>query len=69
MAAAARKALEDYKRAHPEVDEKDLHVDLPPTGAASGPLRALPHAHLPLVPPDFARLQAPPGAADFHAHA
>ena len=47
VAAAAKKALEEYKRAHPEVDEKDFAVDIPQP--AAGPSHPNPHAHV--VPP------------------
>ncbi|KAI0665506.1 hypothetical protein C8Q78DRAFT_986254 [Trametes maxima] len=40
VTAAAKQAVEDFKRAHPELDEKDLAVDLPPPPpAAAGPSR------------------------------
>ncbi|KAI0742253.1 hypothetical protein C8Q80DRAFT_1108089 [Daedaleopsis nitida] len=40
VTAAAKKALEDFKRAHPELDEKEIAVDLPPPPpAAAGPSR------------------------------
>ncbi|KAH9926626.1 uncharacterized protein BXZ73DRAFT_19576, partial [Epithele typhae] len=37
VAAAARRAAEEYKRAHPDVDERDLAVDLPPPPALPPP--------------------------------
>lgn len=46
--AAAEKAMEDYRRAHPEVEDKDIKVDIPvapPPPARPAPL------HLPMVAP------------------
>ncbi|KAF9468244.1 hypothetical protein BDZ94DRAFT_1154032 [Collybia nuda] len=34
VATAAQRALEEYKQKNPDVDEKELHVDLPPAPAA-----------------------------------
>ncbi|KAI0820517.1 hypothetical protein BC628DRAFT_1330161 [Trametes gibbosa] len=53
VTAAAKAAIEEYKRTHPELDEKDLKVDLPapPPAAASvsrAGVRAHAHAHLPM---------------------
>ncbi|KAI0640872.1 hypothetical protein C8Q79DRAFT_1014714 [Trametes meyenii] len=40
VTAAAKQAVEEFKRAHPELNEKDLAVDLPPPPpAAAGPSR------------------------------
>ncbi|KAH9900729.1 hypothetical protein C8Q73DRAFT_786155 [Cubamyces lactineus] len=39
VTAAAKQAIEEYKRAHPELNEKDLAVDLPPPPPAAGPSR------------------------------
>ncbi|KAI0632604.1 hypothetical protein C8Q77DRAFT_1118443 [Trametes polyzona] len=40
VTAAAKAAIEEYKRAHPEVNEKDLEIDLPSLApAAAGPSR------------------------------
>ena len=44
MAAAAKKAQEEYKRSHPEVNDEDLAVDLPPQPAA-GPSNVPGAAH------------------------
>jgi len=40
VTAAAQKALEEYKRAHPEVAEEDIKVDLPPPPPPAGPSNA-----------------------------
>ncbi|KAI0691586.1 hypothetical protein C8Q76DRAFT_634530 [Earliella scabrosa] len=53
VTAAAKKALEEYKRAHPELDEKEIAVDLPPP--AAGPSRgtaaeAFQHVRVPVAP-------------------
>ncbi|KAI0365836.1 hypothetical protein BV20DRAFT_1056111 [Pilatotrama ljubarskyi] len=50
VTAAAKQAIEEYKRAHPEIDEKDLAVDLPPPPPPppAGPSRA---AHVHGIPP------------------
>ncbi|KII87947.1 hypothetical protein PLICRDRAFT_176699 [Plicaturopsis crispa FD-325 SS-3] len=40
---AAKKALEEYKRDHPDVDEKDIKIDLPPAPAAPVAGPAYPH--------------------------
>ena len=64
VTAAAKKALEEFKRAHPEIDEKDLHVDLPPPPPAPGPSRPGAPAHLPMPPqlPVFAGVPGPNAA-------
>ena len=77
VTAAAKKALEEFKRAHPEIDEKDLHVDLPPPPPAPGPARGAPYVHVP--PMGVAHAHGPPphppGLQDMrrahaaHAHA
>ncbi|KAI0713080.1 hypothetical protein C8T65DRAFT_739128 [Cerioporus squamosus] len=36
VTAAAKRALDKYKRAHPELDEKDIAVELPPPPPAAG---------------------------------
>ncbi|TBU39099.1 hypothetical protein BD309DRAFT_873009 [Dichomitus squalens] len=63
VAAAAKRALEEYRRAHPEIDEKDLHVELPPPPPppAPGPARVGAPAH-PHLPPH------PQGVAQAHVH-
>ncbi|THH12108.1 hypothetical protein EW146_g7819 [Bondarzewia mesenterica] len=45
VTAAAKRALEEYRIAHPDVDEKDIKVDLPP------PPPPVPAGHLPLPRP------------------
>ncbi|CAL1697818.1 unnamed protein product [Somion occarium] len=72
VAEAARKALEQYKREHPDVDEKDIRIDIPKAPApASAPaipghpnvhIRAPPvplPAHLPPFPPLAAPVRMP----------
>lgn len=44
VTAAAKKAMEDYKRAHPEVKDDDLKVDLPPPVAGPSNNRGAAHA-------------------------
>ncbi|KAI0753809.1 hypothetical protein C8Q74DRAFT_1211250 [Fomes fomentarius] len=69
VTAAAKKALEEYKRTHPELDDKDLRVDLPPPPpAAPGPSRAAPppHVQVPAAPMALHHYQAVAGPV--HAH-
>ncbi|RDX42329.1 hypothetical protein OH76DRAFT_1363022 [Lentinus brumalis] len=60
VTAAAKRALEEYKRTHPEFDEKDIAVDLPPPPPAGPSHPAHPHGrgalpvpqvHIPVPPP------------------
>ena len=51
MTAAAKKAQEEYKRAHPEANDEDLAVDLPPQPVA-GPSNARGAAHGAGLPPE-----------------
>ncbi|TFY56114.1 hypothetical protein EVJ58_g7836 [Rhodofomes roseus] len=70
VTAAAKKATEEYKRAHPEVTEEDLKVDLPPAPVA-GPSNAPVPGMLPrAVPPPlpfvfFGNQPIDPGPAFF----
>ncbi|KAL6307320.1 hypothetical protein BKA93DRAFT_727613 [Sparassis latifolia] len=41
VAAAAKKALEDYKREHPDVNDQDIKIDIPPPLPAAGPSNVL----------------------------
>ncbi|ETW80698.1 hypothetical protein HETIRDRAFT_476396 [Heterobasidion irregulare TC 32-1] len=72
VAAAAKKALDDYKRDHPDIEEDEIKVDLPPppAGAAGllfGAVGVQNHAHAPpyqhlmqAAAPGIARMPAPP---------
>ncbi|KAI0351122.1 hypothetical protein OH77DRAFT_1411714 [Trametes cingulata] len=66
VTAAAKRAIEEFKRAHPEIDEKDLAVDLPPPPPPppAGPSRA---AHLHGVPPPPIGVRAEAGLAEARA--
>ncbi|KAI1787091.1 hypothetical protein LXA43DRAFT_896802 [Ganoderma leucocontextum] len=64
VTAAAKKALEEYKRAHPEIDEKDLHVDLPPPPSAPGPSRGALYVHVPPLGIPHAPALHQPGLQD-----
>ncbi|KAI0739759.1 hypothetical protein C8Q80DRAFT_1200487 [Daedaleopsis nitida] len=72
VAAAAKKALEDFKRAHPELDEKEISVDLPlppPAAAASSRNEGIPLARAPLPAGIHVPLiNAVPGSAHLRAH-
>ncbi|KAI9060384.1 hypothetical protein FKP32DRAFT_1595464 [Trametes sanguinea] len=63
VTAAAKQAIEEYKRTHPEFDEKDIAVDLPPPAPAAGPSRhgvpGLPPP-LPVLGFDRAYVELPP---------
>ncbi|PIL26358.1 hypothetical protein GSI_12114 [Ganoderma sinense ZZ0214-1] len=75
VTAAAKKALEEFKRAHPEMDDKDLHVDLLPPPPVAGPARGAPYVHVPPMgmphapPPPQPGLQELRRAHAAHAHA
>ena len=72
VAAAAKKALDDYKRDHPDIEEDEIKVDLPPPPAAAagllfGAVGVQNHAHAPpyqhliqAAAPGIARMPAPP---------
>ncbi|KDQ54307.1 hypothetical protein JAAARDRAFT_38467 [Jaapia argillacea MUCL 33604] len=70
VTAARQKAMEEFKRLHPEVDEKDLQVDLPPPPPA-GPanVHGVPQAAMnpyARLPPGI-QVQLP-GYPDIHHH-
>ncbi|KAH9856068.1 hypothetical protein C2E23DRAFT_809859 [Lenzites betulinus] len=71
VTAAAKAAIEEYKRTHPELDEKDLKVDLPPPAPAAGPSRGgvhrHGHAHIHMPQHELAMLQQ--FGADMHGQA
>ncbi|KAJ3476622.1 hypothetical protein NLI96_g11032 [Meripilus lineatus] len=52
VAAAAKRAIEEYKRDHPDIEEKDLQVELPKAPPA-GPSNT--HG-LPVMPPPLPRV-------------
>ncbi|THH31727.1 hypothetical protein EUX98_g2465 [Antrodiella citrinella] len=57
VTAAAKKAIEDYKRLHPDADDKDIHVDLPDAPPLGPPLpgQAIPAVVPPLPHPHYAQ--------------
>lgn len=54
VTAAAKKAVEEFKRSHPELAEEDLHVDLPPP-AVAGPSDAARPVAVAGAPPNVVR--------------
>ncbi|KAI8992736.1 hypothetical protein BD414DRAFT_482028 [Trametes punicea] len=71
VTAAAKQAIEEYKRTHPELDEKDLAIELPPPPPVAGPSRpgAAHVGHGPMLPLplDVERQVFDPPFAGFHA--
>ncbi|EIW57041.1 uncharacterized protein TRAVEDRAFT_73305 [Trametes versicolor FP-101664 SS1] len=72
VTAAAKAVIDEYKRTHPELDEKDLAVDLPPPPPAAGPshpgVRAHAHLHRPIPAFGFDLGAVGVGRLEFGAH-
>lgn len=72
VTAAAKAVIDEYKRTHPELDEKDLAVDLPPPPPAAGPshpgVREHAHLHHPIPGFGFDLGAVGAGRLEFGAH-